>query len=109
MPLRSARSPRKRLLLHLSQAVETLALRRSPTTTIAPLRNPLGGEVKLQCFEVTGPEFDYFEKISDALGRLDHGTYGQCTHCQKRIETQILAESPWAALCLECQDRRSRR
>ncbi len=107
MSLRSARSPRKRLLIHLSQAVETLALRRSATTEISPLRSPLEGEVKLQCFEVTAPEFDHFEKISDAIARLDHGTYGHCTRCRNRIEAEILKARPWAALCLECQGQRA--
>ena len=84
-------------------------MRKSIETERTPLKRPLEGEVKLQWFEVTGPEFDHFERISNALAQVEDGTYGCCARCRKCIETEILAERPWAALCLECEDRRGRR
>ena len=93
--------------MHLSQAVETLALRRAPSTYIAPLGGGLHGEVKVQFIEVSSSEFDHFENLSNALDRLDRGTYGRCNCCRRRIEPTVLAETPWATLCVECGDQES--
>jgi hypothetical protein len=105
--IRSANPPRKRLLVHLSQAVEALALRKEPSTHVVPLKGVLDGNVKLRSFEVNNHEFGHFESISNALIRLDQGTYGRCTFCGGRIEADVLAETPWATECLECGDQES--
>jgi DnaK suppressor protein len=105
--LRSANSPRKRLLVHLSQAVETLALRREPSTHQVPLEGALQGSVKVQFLEVSRPEFGHFENVSNALIRLDKGTYGRCTRCGQRIDASVLSETPWATRCLGCGDQES--
>jgi len=102
VPLRSAPSPRKRLLVHLSQAVETLGLRRAPSTHVVPFAGALHGNVKVQFFEVTPREFGHFENVSNALSRLDQGTYGRCECCNRRIEADVLIEAPWATLCRDC-------
>jgi RNA polymerase-binding transcription factor DksA len=107
VPLRSAPSPRKRLLVHLSQAVETLSLRTAPDTFEMELKN-LQGNVKIQSFEVTDLEFAHFENVSNALIRLDQGTYGRCMVCGGRIHAEVLSGTPWATRCLECGDRKSR-
>ena len=107
MSIRSANPPRKRLLVHLSQAVETLSLKKEPSTHVAPLQGSLDGNVKLQSFEVSNREFRHFESISNALIRLDQGTYGRCMFCGGRIEARVLAQKPWATECLECGDQES--
>jgi RNA polymerase-binding transcription factor DksA len=108
VPLRSAPSARKRLLVHLSRAVEILSLRKAPDTFEKPLEGALRGNVKVQFFEVTSREFGHFENVSNALIRLDQGTYGRCTDCGVRVEPDVLSETPWATQCLECADRKSR-
>jgi RNA polymerase-binding transcription factor DksA len=105
--LRNANPPRKRLLVHLSQAVKTLSLRKELGTLAVPLDGIVEGNVKVQFFEVNGREFDHFENISNALTRLDQGTYGRCAFCGCRIEEDILAHTPWATECLGCQDQES--
>lgn len=105
--IRSANPPRKRLLVHLSQAVEKLALRKEPGTHVMPLKGVLDGNVKMQSFEVSNREFKHFENISNALIRLDKGTYGRCIFCGGRIEADVLARMPWATECLECGDQES--
>ena len=105
--IRSANPPRKRLLVHLSQAVETLALTKAPSTLDVPFKGPLNGRVAVQSFEVNDREFRHFESISNALIRLDQGTYGRCVFCGGRIESDVLAQTPWATECLECGDRES--
>jgi hypothetical protein len=94
-------------LVHLSQAVETLALRNEPETLAVPLEGVLDGSVKVQFFEVNDREFTHFESISNALTRLDKGTYGRCVFCGGRIEADVLARTPWATECLECGDQES--
>jgi len=105
--LRSPSLPRKRLLVNLSQAVEELGLKKAPNTHVVPLDGALDGNVKIQFFEVDQREFGHFENISNALIRLDKGTYGRCTGCGGGIEPDVLAETPLATLCLHCWDQES--
>ncbi len=105
--IRSAQPSRKRLLVHLSQAVETLATRKTPGSLAVPLDGSLDGNVKVQFFEVNDREFTHFENISNALIRLDQGTYGRCIFCGGRIEPDILTQTPWASECLGCGDQES--
>jgi hypothetical protein len=106
VPLGSTRSPRKHLLVHLSHAVEELSLRKPPKTHTVSLEG-IEGKVKVQCFDVNSREFNHFESISNALIRLDKGTYGRCSRCGRRIESDVLAETPWATACQECSDQAS--
>ena len=107
MPLRNAPSPRKRLLVHLSQAVEKLVLKKAPGSHEAPLKGDLNGNVKVQFFPVSSREFQHFEEVSKALTKLDQGDYGRCECCMRRIEPDVLVEKPWATFCLDCRDHES--
>jgi hypothetical protein len=94
------------LLVHLSHAVEALGLRTPPSTAlVASLGGKVEGKVKLQAFDVNSREFAHFESISNALIRLDKGTYGRCERCGKRIESDVLVETPWAIACVDCRDQ----
>jgi len=93
--------------VHLSQAVETLALRNAPDTHVAPLEGTLDGKVKVQFFEVSSREFGHFENVSNALIRLDKGTYGRCMNCGQRIEADVLARTPWTTECIQCARQES--
>ena len=42
------------------------------------------------------------QQIQQALGRLDDGSYGQCTNCGKPIGDARLDAMPHAATCIEC-------
>ena len=99
--------PRKRLLVHLSQAVETLGLRESADNLTVPLKGSLNGNLELQFYEVNDREFTHLENISHALHRLDRGTYGRCVSCGASIEADVLARTPWATECLACGDQKS--
>jgi len=48
------------------------------------------------------------EEIDAALVRIDDGTYGTCTNCQKQIPEERLEALPWATLCINCQRDRER-
>ena len=48
-------------------------------------------------------------EIDSALKRIDDGTYGRCTSCDKEIPAERLEARPWATLCIGCQRERERR
>jgi DnaK suppressor protein len=43
-------------------------------------------------------------EISDALHRMEHGTYGVCMECEEPISTKRLDAVPWARYCVTCQE-----
>ena len=49
---------------------------------------------------------DRITRLTDALARLDEGTYGECVSCGGRIEARRLVALPEAETCLGCQERR---
>jgi DnaK suppressor protein len=46
--------------------------------------------------------------VDEALRRVDEGSFGECTHCEKPIQKKRLEAVPWARHCLECQDLQDR-
>lgn len=44
--------------------------------------------------------------IEGAVERIDAGTWGRCTSCQKAIPKARLAALPMAELCVDCASRR---
>ena len=43
-------------------------------------------------------------EISDALHRIEHGTYGVCLECEEPISVKRLEAVPWARYCVTCQE-----
>lgn len=43
--------------------------------------------------------------VSEALERIDDGSYGQCVACDDEINPRRLEAVPWARYCLHCQER----
>jgi len=46
-------------------------------------------------------------QASEALGRIDDGSYGLCLQCGQPISAKRLAALPWVALCIGCQEGKS--
>ncbi len=44
-------------------------------------------------------------QVQDAMKRIEAGTYGKCTVCGRQIEAARLEAIPWAAYCLEDQEK----
>jgi DnaK suppressor protein len=40
--------------------------------------------------------------IKEAIHRIDHGTYGQCSRCGKSIAAGRLEAMPYATTCIHC-------
>jgi DnaK suppressor protein len=49
------------------------------------------------------------EAIEKALGRIERGTYGACTHCGKPIPEERLHAMPLTLYCVACQGQRERK
>jgi DnaK suppressor protein len=47
-------------------------------------------------------------QVQDALKRIEDGTYGKCNACGRQIEAARLEAVPWAAYCLEDQEKQDR-
>ena len=43
-------------------------------------------------------------RLSEALYRLDEGTYGRCERCERAISPKRLAAVPEAMTCVSCQE-----
>jgi DnaK suppressor protein len=43
--------------------------------------------------------------VSEALERIESGSYGQCASCEVEINRQRLEAVPWTRYCLQCQER----
>ena len=44
-------------------------------------------------------------EISDALQRIEQGTYGVCLECEEPISVKRLEAVPWARYCVACQEQ----
>jgi RNA polymerase-binding protein DksA len=47
-------------------------------------------------------------QVNEALGRLDHGTFGTCLACGQPIPRNRLEAIPYAELCIACARKRER-
>ncbi len=54
------------------------------------------------------PELRLVQKIDDALGRIDQGSYGYCIESGKPIGLERLSARPTESLCGEVRDQRER-
>lgn len=45
------------------------------------------------------------ERVREALGRLDAGTYGRCVECGRELPDERLEVRPEAERCVDCQQR----
>jgi len=45
--------------------------------------------------------------IDEALGRIEHNTFGVCQVCRKPISAARLDAVPWSRLCRECKEAQS--
>lgn len=46
--------------------------------------------------------------ITEAIHRMDQGTYGICTECEEEIRTARLDAVPWTRVCINCKEKQSK-
>ncbi|NLG51065.1 MAG: conjugal transfer protein TraR [Chloroflexi bacterium] len=49
------------------------------------------------------------DQVTDALQRIENGTYGFCTRCGRPIDSARLRALPTASLCYDCKAREETR
>ena len=47
-------------------------------------------------------------QVQEALQRIEDGTYGKCVVCGRQIPAARLEALPWAAFCLEDQEKQDK-
>ena len=52
---------------------------------------------------LAGRQSRLLEEIDEALGRIENGTYGQCTRCGKPLDEERLKAMPTAKYDADCQ------
>jgi DnaK suppressor protein len=50
-------------------------------------------------------KFARLQLIQKAIETIDHGQYGVCVVCEGTINEKRLDAVPWAAMCIECQEK----
>jgi DnaK suppressor protein len=89
------------------------AYRRSKTVNREATAEPLQdladqaseGYRKEFLYSLSDGERETLLQVEEALGRMDDGTYEQCSSCGEKIPLPRLKAIPWATLCIECQER----
>jgi DnaK suppressor protein len=47
---------------------------------------------------------ELLHSIQAALRRIENGTFGTCTNCEKTIGRNRLVAVPWTPFCIRCQE-----
>ena len=47
-------------------------------------------------------DFAWLKCISEAVERIDNGSYGECLSCGQDIDEETLDAAPWVTFCLRC-------
>jgi DnaK suppressor protein len=56
-------------------------------------------------FSQSNNERALLQMVDKALARIREGSFGECIHCGKEINTKRLEAVPWARHCIECQEK----
>jgi DnaK suppressor protein len=55
-------------------------------------------------FQLTSRDRSELKKIQEAIYKIDHGTYGICENCSKKISSKRLKILPLSILCIDCKE-----
>jgi len=106
---------RGRLIEGRRALLRTLALTDEEVATV-DLQEP-GGRGEGAATETTnailarlgGRERHELDELTDALGRLEAGSYGRCERCGDAVPLARLRAMPAARYCVDCQSREEKR
>lgn len=59
-------------------------------------------------FRLRDRERQLLGKISDALRKIEEGSFGVCEECEENIEPRRLEARPVSTLCIACKERQER-
>ena len=64
----------------------------------------LAGEREL-AIRALDRDSNMLRQIRRALARIADGSFGVCLHCEEDISLKRMAAVPWAAFCVNCQEK----
>jgi DnaK suppressor protein len=91
-------------LIGLTRNREAVAIETS-ADALDQIQHMVERELALQTL---GRESTFLRETRAALQRIDSGAFGLCGDCEEEINPKRLAAVPWAARCIECQERADR-
>jgi|SRR5580765_3261344 len=59
-------------------------------------------------FGQTNTERNLLNLIEQALKRIKNGSFGACANCEDEMQQKRLEAVPWAAYCIDCQEKQER-
>lgn len=89
----------------LTDRVEEEREKASPNSIANPDRADLASDYAYRARRLSMVEQleEQLDETTEALKRIDDGTYGQCTNCGNFIMPERLEVLPAAELCIDCQ------
>ena len=75
-------------------------LRRRISQTAPPVPTP-----KNFCSAKATTIASLLQMVDTALLRIREGSFGECIHCGKEINSKRLEAVPWTRHCIECQEK----
>ncbi len=60
-------------------------------------------------FRLRGREKQFLDKIEQALGRIDDGSFGTCEECGEEIQAKRLEARPETPFCINCKEDQERK
>ena len=55
--------------------------------------------------KIANTEAQHLYKIEEALARIEDGSYGKCSECNKAIGIPRLKRLPYTRMCIECKEK----
>ncbi|MCI5522906.1 MAG: TraR/DksA family transcriptional regulator [Spirochaetia bacterium] len=102
---------KKKLIAQRNEILETLANRNEQLKKLVETIDS-GDEADIASDKIDGTLFNSLTEadqnrllmISNAIDRINQGTYGFCLSCGEQIPEGRLEAVPYAGLCIKCQE-----
>ena len=101
---------RKQLVLNQQELLSIIQANQSTErhTTESNFSNEIDMASDLEgremMFQLTSRDRNELKRIQDAIYKIDHGIYGICEICSKKISAKRLKILPLSSLCIECKE-----
>ena len=101
---------RKQLVLNQQELLSIIQANQSTErhTTESNFSNEIDMASDLEgremMFQLTSRDRSELKRIQDAIYKIDHGIYGICEICSKKISAKRLKILPLSSLCIECKE-----
>ena len=101
---------RKQLVLNQQELLSIIQANQSTErhTTESNFSNEIDMASDLEgremMFQLTSRDRNELKRIQEAIYKIDHGIYGICESCSKKISAKRLKILPLSTLCIECKE-----